>query len=61
MIVPEKKGKQSPWILLAGTVTPGQFKVHVGIALECSELSSLAKITIKDEQWLDVLSLKEVA
>lgn len=56
--VPESKGRRSPWVLLAGTVSLGRQKVHVGLALHADEPNNLRNVTVKNEQWLDHLGLK---
>lgn len=58
--IPEGKKRRSNWVLLAGTISMGRQKVHVGMAFHADEPNNIRSVTIKDEQWLDVLGMKDV-
>jgi hypothetical protein len=58
--VPERKGQRSHWVLLAGAVLVGRQKIEVGLALYTDEPNKIRTITVRNEQWLDHLGIKEV-
>ena len=59
VVSPDKKGNLSNWSLLAGTVSLGKFKVHVGMAIEFMEKNNLGWLEIKPDQWMNVLEVRQ--
>jgi hypothetical protein len=57
--IPQAKGAKSNWVLIAGSVQMGRAIIHVGMVLYTEEKSSLRFIKVKDERWLDVLSIEK--
>jgi hypothetical protein len=56
--IPEPKGEQSQWVLLAGAVLLGRQKINVGMALRTNEPNKIRMITVQAEQWLDHLGIE---
>ena len=57
--ISQAKGMKSNWLLIAGHVQMGRAIIHVGMLLYREEKSSLRFIRIKDERWLDVLTIEK--
>jgi hypothetical protein len=59
VVSPDSKGEASNWARIAGLVSLGKFKVHVGMAVEFMERNSLGQLEIKPDKWLDTLDVKQ--
>jgi hypothetical protein len=57
--VPESKGMKSHWVVLAGAVRMGRSIIRVGLALHAEDRNNLRFIEIKDERWLDFLTIEK--
>jgi hypothetical protein len=56
--IPEPAGQRSHWVLLAGPLTLGRQRFHVGLALYAEEANRLRTLALaREPQWADVLSL----
>jgi hypothetical protein len=49
----------SPWVFVAGSITVGKQHFFVGLALLADEPNNLGAVTVRNEQWLDVLGARE--
>jgi hypothetical protein len=59
VVIPELKGHQSRWVLVSGQVRMGRAIINVGMALYADEANTLRSLTVKREQWLNVLGVKQ--
>jgi hypothetical protein len=57
--IPEPKGEQSRWVLVAGQVRMGRAIIQVGLALYADEESTLRNLRVRGERWLDVLGVTD--
>jgi hypothetical protein len=57
--IPEPKGKRSKWVVVSGKVAMGVTTVNVGLILYADEPNTLRHISIRDEQWLGALGVKD--
>jgi hypothetical protein len=57
--IPQKKGEPSRWVLVTGRVTMGNAVLNIGLALYTEDETTLRHLEIKNEQWLDVLGVKD--
>jgi hypothetical protein len=57
--IPEPQGIKSHWVLLAGSVRMGRPVIHVGLLLYAEDANSLRLIKVKQEQWLDSLTIEK--
>lgn len=58
VVSPDGKGEVSNWAKIAGTVSMGKFKVHVGMAIDFMERNNLGQLEVKPDKWLDILDVK---
>jgi hypothetical protein len=56
--VPEPRGMKSHWVVLAGAVRMGRMVIHVGLLLYAEDANNLRLIRVKQEQWLDSLTIE---
>jgi hypothetical protein len=57
--IPEPKGEMSNWVVVSGRVSMGISTVNVGLILFADEPNKLRHISVRDEQWLSALGVKE--
>jgi hypothetical protein len=57
--IPEPPGMKSHWVLMAGSVRMGRLVIHVGLLLHAEDANSLRLIKVKQEQWLDSLTIEK--
>jgi hypothetical protein len=55
---PDREGKPSHWVLVAGVARAGGKPVLVGLALYTDEPSTLGRLTIEDAEWGKVLQVE---
>jgi hypothetical protein len=58
VVIPEPKGTRSHWIVVAGRVEMGLSIINVGLAFYADEESTVRNVTIKGDNWLDVLGVQ---
>jgi hypothetical protein len=58
---PDREGRASHWILVAGRAMLGRKAVLVGLALWAEQPNTVGRISLEPHQWLDVLRLKSVS
>jgi len=59
VVIPALKGEQSRWVLVSGRVRMGRAIINVGMGLYADEANTLRSLTVKREQWLSVLGVKQ--
>ncbi len=57
---PPESNSRSRWVLMAGSISSGKEVVHVGLALLTEDPSNVGQVRVVNEQWLDVLAVREV-
>jgi hypothetical protein len=57
--IPEPRGEQSHWVLVAGQVKMGRAIIQVGLALYTDEESTLRNLKVSGERWMEVLGVKD--
>lgn len=55
---PEPDGKPSRWILVAGQTPPRPRPLLLGLALWADEPNSVGRLTLKPEQWAEVVRVQ---
>jgi hypothetical protein len=59
VVIPALKGEQSRWVLVSGRIRMGRAIINVGMGLYADEANTLRSLTVKREQWLSVLGVKQ--
>jgi hypothetical protein len=57
---PEREGRASHWILVAGRALLARKSVLIGLALWAEQPNMVGRIALEPHQWLDILRLKSV-
>jgi hypothetical protein len=50
-LVPEPKGEQSPWVVIAGRAKLGKMQIMVGFALQAIKPTTIGRLTIEAHEW----------
>ncbi len=60
VLIPEPKGRRSPWILISGSARLGRQTIFVGLAVFLDKTDYKREIQVAREKWDEVIGLQKV-
>ena len=57
---PDPPGYPSHWVLIAGRVQVGRKATFLGLAFWTPEASTIGRVKLRSDQWMDVLRIDRV-
>jgi hypothetical protein len=58
MLIPEREGEQSRWVLLGGRAKAGKQQIMLGLALQAVKPTPLGRRTVEAHEWPTVLRVR---